>query len=244
MDEGLNYAEMLEIPVETVTVNKREKKRKFRETELSDQLVEQVNDKMEEAGDPLYAESTPIAREEKPRGKKEKRARRIILGEFVAVCALCAAIFLTNLLMPESAINTFVRGLFGGKETAETDTRAYSDFKLTSVVNDYEDVEFNVDETGVLSFTAECIVYTPCEGTVSAVNGNAADGYTVEIRHSDSFSSVYSGLDDVFVQEGDVLYGKLAFAGSDGEGAVRVSFYSDGEILNCYTVNGTALAWN
>ncbi len=246
MNEELNYAEMLEIPVETVTVNKREKKHRYREPELSEQLVDQVNDRMEEAGDPLYAESKPIEREVKPRTGKEKRARRIIIGEFVAVCALCAAIFLTNIFMPESAINTFVRGLFGGKGSAaaETDTRAYSDFELTPVVNDYTDVEFAVSENGELTFTAPCTVYAPCNGTVASISGNETAGYTVEIKHSDSFHSVIAGLDSVCVDEGAAVYGNIAVGRTDGEGEVRVGFYSDGEILRCYSVDGNKLAWN
>ncbi len=246
MNEELNYAEMLEIPVETVTVNKREKKHKYREPELSEQVVEQVNGRMEEAGDPLFAESRPIEREAKPQGKKEKRARRIIIGEFVAVCALCAAIFLTNIFLPESAINTFVRGLFGGDSAAaeEADMRAYSDFTLTPIVNDYEEVELTVGETGELSFTAACAVYAPCNGTVFSVSGDETAGYTVEIKHSDQFHSVISGLDDLYVAEGDSVYGNIAFAYSDGEGPVRVSFYSEGEILNCYSVSGNEIAWN
>ena len=246
MNEELNYAEMLEIPVETVTVNKREKKHKYREQELSEQLVDQVNDRMEEAGDPLYAESKPIEREVKPRTGKEKRARRIIIGEFVVVCALCAAIFFTNLFMPESAINTFVRGLFGGDSaaTAETDSRVYSDFKLTPVVNDYTDVEFTVSANGELTFTAPCTVYAPCDGTVASVSGNETAGYTVEIKHSDSFHSVITGLDSVSVDTGAAVYGNIAVGHTDGEGAVRVGFYSDGMILNCYSVNGNQLAWN
>ena len=245
MNEELNYAEMLEIPVETVTVNKREKKHRYREPELSEQLVDQVNDRMEEAGDPLFAESKPIEREVKPRTSKEKRARRIIVGEFVAVCALCAAIFLTNIFMPESAINTFVRGLFGGKSAAaETDSRVYSDFELTPVVNDYTDVDFAISESGELTFTAPCTVYAPCDGTVLSVSGTAATGYTVEIKHSDSFHSVIAGLDSVCVDRGAAVYGNIAVGRSDGEGEVRVGFYSRGEILNCYSVSGNKLAWN
>ena len=119
MNEELNYAEMLEIPVETVTVKRKEKKRRAREndSELSEQLVEQINDRMEEADDPAYAESREIEREVKPTAKanrKTKMARRVLIGEFVAVCALCAAIFVTNIVMSNSAINTFVRGLFRG----------------------------------------------------------------------------------------------------------------------------------
>ena len=169
MNDELNYAEMLEIPVETVTVRRKERKKREKEPDLQEQLVEEVNEKLE-SEDPSYAESTPIARNAPYEGRKKKVARRVIVGEFIAVCALCAAIFLTNIFLPNSAINTFVRGLFGS-DTAPADTRTYSEFTLSSVVNDAVDAELAVSETGVLSFTSQCSVYSPCAGTLSSVNG-------------------------------------------------------------------------
>ncbi len=243
MNEELDYAEMLEIPVETIMVKRKEKKKKFlREPDLQEQLVEQVNDRMEE-GDPAYAESTTIAREVDT-GKKRNWQRILLIGEFVTVIALCATIFFTNLFLSNSAINTFVRGLFQG--TASTaDTRGYQDFTLSPVVNEYVDAELAVSETGVLSFTAKCSVYAPCEGTVSAVNGNTETGYSVELKHSDSFTTIVSGLDTVYAATGDSVKANLPLGYTDGEGEVRVSFYSDGAILNCYTVNGeNAISWS
>lgn len=243
MNEELNYAEMLEIPVETVTVSRKERRKRWREPEqedIRDQLVDKINDRMEE--DPLYAESTPIEREAKPLEKSGKISRRILIGEFVAVCALCAAIFLTNILLPTSAINTFVRGLFNGK-TAAADSRTYSDFTLSPVVNAYTDADIAVSDTGILSFTARCSVYAPCEGTVASVNGNGETGYTVELKHSDSFSSIISGLDEVYFAAGDKVMSNVPLAWSDGEGSVRVMFYSNGTLLNCYTAGENGLAW-
>lgn len=248
MNEDIDYAEMLEIPVETVTVKHKEKKRRVKEPDLQEQLLEQVNDRMEEepveeeTDDPAFAESKEIVRDEKPAGNK-RRARRILLGEFVAVCALCAVIFLTNIFMSNSAINTFVRGLFQG--TASTaDTRVYSDFTLASVVNDTTDAEITVSGTGVLSFTAECSVYSPCAGTVAAVNGNDETGYTLEIAHSDTFSTIISGLDYVYVAKGNAVYNNLPVGYSNGEGEVRVMFYEGDELLNCCVVNEDGLAWS
>ena len=246
MNEELDYAEMLEIPVETVTVKKKERKKRDGDTELSDRLVEQVNDRMEEAeaeNDPSYAESTLIERE--PELKKPKRnwARFVLWGEFAAVCALCLTIFLTNIFLTNSAINTFVRGLFQGN-AATADNRVYSDFNLSPVVSDSVDAEIAVSETGILSFTAKCSVYAPCEGTVSAINGNAESGYTVELRHSDSFTSIFSGLDTVYLAEGDKAFANLPLGFSQGASPVRVMFYSGSELLNCYSVGENGLAWS
>lgn len=246
MNEELSYAEMLEIPVETVTVKRKEKRKRGRETEpdLQEQLVEQVNDRMEEADDPLYAESRPIEREAEPRiHKGSKLASRLIIGEFVLVIALCATIFLTNLFLPTSAINTFVRGLFEG-QASTVDTRTYSDFNLSPVVNDYVEADLAVSETGVLSFTAQCSVYSPCNGTLASLNGTAESGYTVEIRHSDSFSTIMSGLDNVYFAVGDRIRSNVPLGFTDGEGAVRVMFYSGGTLLNCYTLGENGLAWS
>ena len=241
MNEELSYAEMLEIPVETVTVNKREKRRRAKEDDLSEQVVSAVNDRVEK--DPAYAESTPVEREARPAAPRFKLAKRLIIGEFVAVCALCATIFLTNIFMTNSAINTFVRDLFQG--TADTaDTRTYSDFALSPVVNEYTDVEIAVSGAGVMSFTAECSVYAPCEGELASVNGDASSGYTVELRHSDTFSTVISGLSAVYLAEGDTVRTNVPLAYSDGTQEVRVTFYEDGTPLNCYTVSEDGLAWS
>lgn len=241
MNEELSYAEMLEIPVETVTVNRRERRRRAREEDLAEQVVDTVNSRVEE--DPAYAQSTPIEREAQPEDRRSKLSRRILWGEFIAVCALCATIFLTNIFVTDSAINTFVRGLWSGEETA-SDTRTYEDFTLSPVVNQFTDAELAVSETGVLSFTAQCSVYAPCAGEVAAVNGDAENGYTVELRHSDTFSTVLSGLTNVYYAEGESVRTNVPLAYTDGTHPVRVTFYEDGSLLTCVSVEGGTLAWS
>lgn len=242
MNEELNYAEMLEIPVETVTVNRRERKKRAKEEGLAEKVVDTVNDRVE-ASDPAYAQSTPIERDVTPQGGRAKLSRRILWGEFIAVCALCATIFLTNIFMTDSAINTFVRGLWNG-EADTADTRTYQDFTLSPVVNEFTDVELAVSDTGVLSFTAACSVYAPCDGEVAAVNGDAENGYTVELRHSDTFSTVMSGLTNVYFAAGDSVRSNVPLAYTDGTHPVRVTFYEGGNLLDCVSVEGGTLAWS
>lgn len=254
MNDEIDYAEMLEIPVETVTVRKKERKRTRREEtngDLSEQLVAEVNERLEETteepapesaeNDPNFAESKQIARSEKPR-KKTPRAKKILIGELAAVCGLCAVIFFTNIFMTDSAINTFVRGLFQGDATT-ADTREYSDFKLSPVVNDSVEAALTVSDTGVLSFTAKCSVYSPASGKVSKVNGSKETGYTMEIKHSDNFSTIVSGLDTVYLAEGDSVMYTLPIGYTDGEGAVNVMMYAGDTLLNCYSAEDNKLAW-
>lgn len=257
MNEEIDYAEMLEIPVETVTVNKRERKKNRREAEnadLSEQLVAEVNGRMEGAeeaegeaegesneADPTFAESKPIARSEKKR-EKPSRAKKIFIGEIAAVCGLCAVIFFTNIFMTDSAINTFVRGLFQG-EAKTADNREYSDFKLSSVVGERADAALIVSETGVLSFTANCSVYAPASGKLSKVNGSKETGYTIEVKHSDKFSTVISGLDAVYLSEGATVMNTIPVGYTDGVGAVNVMMYSGDKLLSCYSAENNKLAW-
>lgn len=256
MDDEIDYAEMLEIPVETVTVRKRESRKPRHEAQngdLSEQLVAEVNERMEgadgeasapeaEASDPNFAESKQIERSEKPKKAKKPWAKKLLIGELAAVVGLCAVIFFTNIFMTNSAINTFVRGLFQG-ETSTVDTREYSDFKLSPVVNDNVDTALTVSETGVLSFTAKCSVYSPASGTIKKVNGSKDTGYTVEVKHSEKFSTIISGLDTVYLAEGDKVMSTIPVGYTDGEGAVNVMMYSGDTLLNCFSAEDNKLAW-
>jgi len=255
MNDEIDYAEMLEIPVETVTVRRKERKKARHEAEnadLGEQLVAEVNERMEGApeepetesaeNDPNFAESKQIERSEKPKKAKKPWAKKLLIGELAAVVGLCAVIFFTNIFMVDSAINTFVRGLFQG-ETSTVDTREYSDFKLSPVVNDNVDTALTVSETGVLSFTAKCSVYSPASGTVKKVNGSKDTGYTVEVKHSEKFSTIISGLDTVYLTEGDKVMSTIPVGYTDGEGAVNVMMYSGDTLLNCFSAEDNKLAW-
>ena len=320
MNEEIEYAEMLEIPVSTVNVvkKKRGRKRKAEPLErnvapapananLKESVIAQVNGKMEQdpivenpsseheitAEAALFAESANSggnldfgeiperidtvrlysAREKalrkeialsaedyafesdnlendgsryepKMETKAEKRVRLVLGAEFALACALCGAIFLTNVFMPGSAVNTFFRALDGSAQTNKTDTRVYTDFTLSGVVNDFSDTELNLSPTGILSFTDECHVYPAANGTVSAVTKNEDGTYTLKIAHSDTFTGVIDGLDQVYYQEGEAVKTNVPVGYSYGEAEVQVTMYSGGALLNCFELTEeNCLAW-
>ena len=76
------------------------------------------------------------------------------------------------------------------------------------------------------------------------MNGNAESGYTVELRHSDSFTTIMSGLTNVYLAEGDTVRANLPLGYTQGEAPVRVMFYSGSELLNCCSVGENGLAWS
>ena len=250
MEQELDYAEMLEIPVNTVNVVKkkglnlfkrRTEKEQPQEEDLKDMVVENVNERM---GAYVYAEdvSDPPVEEKKKRFDwlNKDKGTIVLISELAAACALAVAIFLTNLFMPSSLINTFVGALGSGAPAAEP---AYTDFTLTSVVSDFSDAEITVAENGVLSFTAEGAVYPVCKGKISSVTEK--DGkYTVQIAHTSTFSSVITGLTQVYSANGTEVAANLPFGYSDGSGEVQVSMYDGETLLNCYKLSGEVPVWN
>lgn len=301
MNEEIEYAEMLEIPVSTVNVvrKKRQKNKRNNDTpfypneqktpDLKDSVIAQVNDKLFEnapekvtADAELFAESVNSEGElrfdeiperidtvrlygenERPyfddmpqdfadelpstypiADNSERKLRRVLGIEFAVACALCGGIFLTNVFMPGSAINTFFRSLGTPAEEPTADARPYNEFVLSGVVNDYTDVEMTLSDTGVLTFQKACCVYPTADGTVSEVILTDAGTYTVKLEHSDSFTGVIEGLNQVYYAVGEEVKSNVPVGYTDGEAQLQYTMYSDGTLLNCFQITEeNCLAW-
>ena len=192
--DNLEYAEMLEIPVNTVNVTKK---------------------------------------------KARDGAATVLIAEAVAACLLAGGIFLTNALVDNTAINNFVAGL---SQPAEQQV-SYTELELSPVVSLLSDVTVDRAESGAITFTANTAVYPVCDGEVASVT--SSDGlYTVKIAHTPSFSSVISGLTDVYVSAGDGVRANIPFARSDGENTVSVAMYDGDSVISGYTLEGALPVWN
>lgn len=260
MSEPIDYAEMLEIPVNTLNVTKKRSRRHREADDLKRKAVEAVNERMEDyeaAESPRMAAGEnvidyggepepPLEEELLPERKETKRflENKLLIGEFIAVCALCAAILLTNLFWQNSAINTFFRNLITeDAPVAAVDERSYAELTPGSVVSDAA-IVCSVSDTGVLSFTGACSVYAPYGGIVQNVAENEGM-YTVEIRHTSTFSTVISGLTYAYAAAGDAVYATIPVGYSDGADPVSVSMYDDGSLIRAYSVNeNNDIVWN
>lgn len=303
MNEEIEYAEMLEIPVSTVNVVKKPRKRKKstapteellpQKNALKESVIAQVNERLDETPSPetpsltgendggrldfdpipdridtvrLYStdekrrfmdENTLSAGEfDLQEGENEggryalnnhytpKSVRRVLGVEFALSCALCGAIFLTNVFMPSSAVNTFFRALTDTSKQAQADTRTYTDFELAPVVSENSDAELTLSPTGVLSFTDECHVYPSASGKISELSKGADGLYVMKIGYSDTFTGVISGLTSAYYAIGDEVKANVPVGYSDGESAVQFTMYSSGELLNCFQLTDeNCLAW-
>ena len=252
MSEQIDYAEMLEIPVSTLNVTKKRSKKK-RDEDLKERVVEAVNERVETqtapeeevaAGENVtdYGDDV-IAAMHPPR--KRFLENKLLVAEFVAVLALCATILLTNLFWQGSAINTFFAGLTSPAESAAAvDERTYAELTPGAVVSD-PSVAREVTDAGTLTLTPAASVYAPYAGTVQSIV-QAEDGtYTLEIEHTTSFTSVLSGLTNVYCAAGDTVYATLPVGYSDGAAAVSVAMYDSGSLIRSFTVGeNNDIVWN
>ena len=319
MNEEIEYAEMLEIPVSTVNVvRKTQRRRKQKNAEtlenqsnippfqasqnepLKNSVIAQVNERLTAdvaaAPEQLAIDSELLAESANSEGRlefdpiperidtvrlystdelggffddelkpqdysldneneggryamksKSKLAKgiRITLGvEFAAACVLCGAIFLTNVFMPGSAINTFFRSIHSANAATQSDTRTYSDFTLSPVVSELSDAALTLSPAGILSFTDACCVYPAANGKVADVTKTANGTYTVKVAHSSTFSGIISGLDYVYYAVGEDVKANVPIGYTDGEDEVQVTMYSNGALLNCFQLTEeNCLAW-
>lgn len=240
--QDLDYAEMLEIPVSTVNVTKKKsffKRNAPPRDDLKERVVSSVNERV---GAYVEAEdlSDPPAKQAKISFKSDRESV-ILFSEMAAVCVLAIAIFLTNIFMPNSVINTFIASLSNpGKDTAEP---SYNQLTLSSVVSDFSDADVSISDEGIMSFMAEGCVYPVCDGAINSVDATEG-GYVVKIAHTSTFSSVITGLSSVYGGVGDKVQANLPFGYSDGSAEVKVSLYDGDVLLNCFTLSGEVPVWN
>lgn len=242
MNEQLDYAEMLEIPVNTVNVTKKksifQRKNKAQpQDDIKERVVESVNERMgayvisEDVSDPPKPEKLKTV------GKRDKKSI-ILWTEAALVAVIAIGIFITNILMPSTVINTFISSF---SQPAKEEP-VYSQMTLSPIVGDFSDAEVTLNANGALCFTAKGSVYPVCDGTVSAVTETNGT-YTMEIAHTSTFKSVITGLNDAYSAVGTKVEQNIPVGYSNGEAEVKVTLYDNGVALNCITLKNEVPVW-
>lgn len=268
MNEKLQYASMLDIPVNSCNITyapvkkRKGKSKKAKQPEdVKKELLDKVNglqdgeaQTVEAAAMPEHSANgaacetetvVPVATDS--RKKKRDKARgikfTIVTAQFILIGALVATIFLTNAFYKNSGINTFMRSVFTSSRKTEeikSDNRTYGDFKP---VISYGEGSAPVIENGVMTITGKGSVYTPYDGKVTKVTVDGAGKYSLEIAHSDNFKTVISGLDHAYAEINDQVFGNIP-VGYAGESGIEMCFLgSDGAVITDYTLEGNAVVW-
>lgn len=233
----MEYLKMLEIPVNSCDVvikpNKRKKKN------VVEEVIEKVNGE----------ESKPKRRAPKLKKERVKPVKAIdcesettsiksskfdiISVQVVAIFALIVGIILTNIFWEDSGMNNLMRQVFG--TASQKNTAVYSSFSPLSP-SKTEDVLL---QDGVMTISSGS-VYSPCDGVVS--NVSELDGvYTVTISHSDSFSTVISGLELCYLTKNDKVYANVPVGYSSSE--INVSMFDNNTTITSYIISENEILW-
>ncbi len=260
MSNQIDYAEMIEIPVNTLNVVQKKSKKKKNIEDLKQQTIDAINDRVEFSPNIEESEALEEGRVTKS-GKvyekegflkklkffKNKRTKaitegeqikksgsKVLLAEFICVCVLSAVILLTNLFMENSAINSYARNIFFPEEVV-FDTRSYLDFDCQPIVSaNAQNMLFEVADDGVISFEGESSIYSPCEGKVKSFTQDEF-GYNVEVEHSSLFTTIFSGLKYLYNQVGDKVYPNVPIGFT--EGGLSVCMYENNEKVTSFAVS-------
>lgn len=256
MNDKLQYATMLEIPVNTTNITfkpakKRRKSKKQSENldTVKEELMQKVNAETETAESDNTLEPAVINETEPNETAKEyvsasvhKKGKRplfkfsAITVEVIAVFALIATIFLTNAFYENSAINVFMKKVFSPSSAQTVQEKTYADFSPVMNFNG----EFSL-EGGIISCTGSGAVYAATDGKVSSVIKEEDGTFTMNIAHSGLFSSKISGLSYAYLGEGDSVYGNIPVGYVSG--GFTMCFNSDDGLITDYTIENSAVLW-
>ena len=244
MKDGMEYAEMLGLTVSSCDVVVKPA-RKRKRANVKEDVIKRVNENLEEETvkeidekDDKREDLTEYEEvgESVVTSTRKKFKFDIVYAQGVAIFALIVTILLTNIFWENSGINNLFKRAFGGGEEI-LDTRTYLSFsakapsgELTASVED-----------GVMTFSGKGALYPVCDGKVTSIVEE--DGkYTLTVKHSESFSTVISGVDFVYTETGaDVFaYIPVCFIGG---GDASVYMYDNQTLLTNYIVEDGVIIW-
>ena len=236
----LEYVKMLEVPVSSSGVEfKPFKKRK---KDVKKKVIDKVN--LEAVSEKPQKKSIKdtftkfFAKKEKPEKTEssveiQKSGFDIVSMQVVTIFVLIVGIILTNIFIENSGINRLMRSVFASDdkviEKTYTEFDALSPSKSSTVSLD----------GGVMTVSKGC-VYSPCDGVVESVL-NSDGKYVLTVLHSDSFTSVISNLDAVYLSVGETVYSNIP-VGYSGDTAY-VSMFNDDAILTSYVIDEDRIVW-
>ena len=266
MNEKLQYAKMLDMPVTSTVTHKKQKKsffkkmKKIDEEKIKESVIDKVNaenqetmlNKTDEISDinsevketilstktDDVMDDSVTSRVTKKRKEKKRFKWNVIATQLSVIAVLSLGILVTNALMPNSGLNVFFEQVFGTGESV--DVRTYDEFTLKFHPSNSSSLTL---ENGVVSIGEVGSIYAPCDGVVVNASLGEDGKYTVEISHSQNFKSVISGLDRVYAsKDGKIL--KNIPVGYLSEGKATVCFYhGDDAVIVNFTLSDDAVVW-
>ena len=255
MNEKLEYATMLEIPVSTCSVTlKPTKKRFFKKRnvkqieEVKNELVskinsnldteEQIQENIDEENGVMETLQTETQNEKPKKTLKVKNLTSVTA--FAIIGVLLAIIFLTNAFYPTSGLRVFLSSVFDNGEQVSTitDDRTFKDF---SPVLCFSESQTTMEE-GLITVSGEGSVYSSLDGVIKQVVVDESGKFSVEISHSDNFTSLISNLDFVYGEVGTTVFANIP-VGYASENLEMCFLGEDGTIITDYEIVDNQVVW-
>ena len=271
MNEKLQYATMLEMPVSTSSVTALPKKRRFfKRKRVNDELIKQellkkVNqeqDLTENQGDNLIVEESEKElltdnQQEMAQGvaELEQNTSSVYISSqshkksTFKVTVIGVQLFIIGVLVA----TIFLTNALYENSGINVFLRGVFGVESTVVDNrehtDFSPVIYMGDNNGVainngiITFAGEGSVYAPCDGVVTKISQTESGKYDIEIEHSKNFKSVISNVEHIYVSEGDVVYGNIPVGYLEPDGATLCFTLGNGELLDGYQIVGNMVVW-
>ncbi len=236
----MEYLKMLEVPVNSCDVVIKPAKRKKKN--VVEEVIEKVNN-----GEVTQKRRLPkIKRYDKEKVKPIKATNKesetvsiksskfdIVSVQVVAIFALIVGIILTNIFWEDSGMNNLMRQVFGS--STQKNTATYSSFSPLSPSKTGEVVL----EDGIMTISSGS-AYSPCDGVVENISKND-NLYTVTIKHSDSFSTVISGLELCYLEKNEKVFSNVPVGYSSSE--INVSMFDNSATITGYILKDNQILW-
>ena len=226
----VEYCKMLEIPVNSCDIVIKNSKR--RKKDVVNKVIKKVNlenDKKKIAKKEVESATTIIPNEQKVKNS----GFDILSVQVVAIFALIVGIILTNIFWEDSGMNNLLKQVFYTQNT--TSDAVYTSFNAVSP-SKTQDVTL---EDGVMKVSKGSI-YSPCDGVVESVSSENGV-YSLTVKHSETFSTVISGLSLCYASVGENVYSTIPIGYSEGE--MSVCMFNSDAILTSFTLDGDDIVW-
>ena len=226
----VEYCKMLEIPVNSCDIVIKNSKR--RKKDVVNKVIKKVN-----LENDRKANTEKEVPEVKPVSTAQEKVRSnkidVLSVQVVAIFALIVGIILTNIFWEDSGMNNLLKQVFSSKPTVND--AVYTSFNAVSP-SKAQDVTIN---NGIMTVSKGSI-YSPCDGVVESVSSDNGI-YTLTIKHSETFSTVISGLSLCYASVGENIYSTIPIGYSEGK--MSVCMFNNDAILTSFTLDGSDIVW-
>ncbi len=273
MNEKLQYAEMLDIPVSTCNITykptKRKlfKKQKVNSEQVKTDLMNKVNGSVEEEvtlelpvtdssvnseNDGLVderadAESSlsenPIVESSVSVRNAEKPEKKPFKFSVIAFQITLIGVLLTTILITNALVPTSGINNFINNAFG-VGSAVKEDVRVYSdFTPELRTVDGMVLDDGVMTFSVKGSLYSPCDGTVTAKTLEENGKYTIEIEHNKNFKSILKGVDYAYSNVGESVLSNIPVGYSLGEEVSLCFCGGDGNVITDFSVNDNAVVW-